>query len=103
MTTTHILDLHGAAGPFDHVEEGDPLVIPLTERRPHQHGYVYRVNEDDMPLEVVQRQRRSIIRQWTERGQPNTCRELLETYGMCVNSWSIPDGAEIREVSEDDE
>ncbi|MEM8487408.1 MAG: hypothetical protein AAF564_17790 [Bacteroidota bacterium] len=102
MITTHILDLHEAAGPFDHISEGDPLVIPLTERRPHPHGYVFRVNEFDLPMEVVKRNRRSMIKYWSAQGKGDECRELLEVEGMTVKSWLIPAGAEIREVPDDE-
>lgn len=102
MITTHVLDLHEAARAFDHIEKGDPLSIPLTERRPHPHGAVYRVNEFDLPLEVVLRQRRSMVSFWDAMGRGEECRQRLAIYGMCVNSWSIPDGAEIREVAEDE-
>ena len=102
MRTTHVLDLNDVAVVFDHIEEGDPLTIPLTARRPHPHGYVFRVNEFDLPLEVVQRNRRSMIEFWTAKGQGDECRRLLELHGMCINSWQIPAGAEIREVTEDE-
>ena len=101
MITTHILDLSSAAGPFDHIEEGDPLIIPLTEQQLHPHGYVYRVNEFDLPLEVVMRQRGSMIAYWTGLGRGDECRELLAAQGMSVMTWLLPRGAEIREVDDE--
>lgn len=103
MITTHFLDLTEAEGPFAYIDEGDPLVIPLSFLKQDHRGKVFQVNEVDLPLEIVMRQRASMIAHWAIEGKEEEIRERLSKYGMCVNSWSLPAGAEIRSINQQEE